>query len=172
MTDLEFSADGRKQYEWLLTRYPTRQAALLPTLRIAEEEFGALGPDELRYVADLMGLPAARVYGVFSFYTHFRRAGVGKYHLQVCSTLSCALRGSREIVERIRERLDIGPGETTEDGIFSLSKVECLGSCDTAPMLQLNDDYHEGLTLEMVDALLNQLRDEASGETSAKRGSS
>lgn len=161
MTSLTFSAEGRQRYEWLLTRYPVKEAALLPTLRIAEQEFGSLGEAELRYVADLMGLPPARVYGVFTFYTHFRRKGTGRYHLQVCSTLSCALRGSEELVDHLRRNLDIDVGETTEDGLFTLTKVECLASCDTAPMLQLNDDYHEGLTLDDVDRLLAACREEA-----------
>jgi len=157
-----FSREAMKQYKWFLTRYPTRRAALLPTLRLAEQQFGELGVAEMRYVADLMKIPPAAVFGVVTFYTHYRRAGTGKFHLQVCSTLSCALRGSEDVVTRISERLGIGPGETSECGLFSLSKVECLGSCDTAPMLQCNDDYHEGLTLEDVDQLIEQLRAEAS----------
>ena len=159
---VKFSQAARKHYEWLLTRYPHKEAALLPALRLAEEEFGSLGPVELKYVADLMGLAPARVYGVFTFYTHYRRKGTGKYHLQVCSTLSCALRGCQEVVARISERLGIGVGETTEDGLFTLSKVECLASCDTAPVIQMNDDYYENLTLEQVDALIDRLRDERS----------
>jgi len=158
---LAFSKDAMKEYEWLLTRYPTRRAALLPTLRIAESEFGELGVPQMRYVADLMEISPAAVFGVVTFYTHYRRAGVGKYHLQVCSTLSCALRGSRDVVSRISERLGIDVGETSECGLFTLSKVECLGSCDTAPVIQCNDDYHEGLSLEEVDSLIEQLRQEA-----------
>ena len=115
----------------------------------------------MRYVADLMEIPPAAVFGVVTFYTHYRRAGVGKYHLQVCSTLSCALRGSGDVVSRITERLGISLGETSECGLFTVSKVECLGSCDTAPVIQCNDDYHEGLSLEDVDALIEQLRQEA-----------
>ncbi len=158
-----FSSETMKQYEWLLTRYPTRRAALLPTLRLAESDFGELGVPEMRYVADLMEIPPAFVFGVVTFYTHYRRAGTGKFHIQVCSTLSCALRGSEDVVSRITERLGIHPGETTPCGHFTLSKVECLGSCDTAPMLQCNDDYHEDLSLEDVDQLIEQLRAEAEG---------
>ena len=150
-----------KQYKWLLTRYPTSRAALLPTLRLAEEQFGQLGVAEMRYVADLMKIPPAFVYGVVTFYTHYRRAGTGTYHIQVCSTLSCALRGSEDVVRRITDRLGIEPGEPSECGNFSLSKVECLGSCDTAPMLQCNDDYHEDLSLEDVDQLIDQLSSES-----------
>jgi NADH-quinone oxidoreductase subunit E len=158
---LAFSDEAMKKYEWLLTRYPTRKAALLPTLRIAESEFGELGVPQMKYVADLMEIPPATVFGVVTFYTHYRRAGVGKYHLQVCSTLSCALRGSGDVVSRLTERLGIEVGETSDCGLFTVSKVECLGSCDTAPVIQCNDDYHEGLSLEEVDSLIEQLRQEA-----------
>ena len=167
---LSFSQEASDHYKWLLTRYPHKEAALLPTIRLAEEEFGNLGPPELKYVADLLGIPPARVYGVFTFYTHYRRQGTGKYHLQVCSTLSCALRGSQEVVRRITERLGIQVGETTEDGLFTLSKVECLASCDTAPMLQMNEDYQENLTLEGLDALIDGLRQEAGASGSGGSG--
>ena len=91
---VSFSDETMKKYEWLLTRYPTRRAALLPTLRLAEAQFGALGIPEMRYVADLMEIPPAAVFGVVTFYTHYRRAGVGKFHMQVCSTLSCGANGT------------------------------------------------------------------------------
>ena len=155
---LEFSPDAKQHYEWLLTRYPHQEAVLLPAIRLAEEEFGNLGAAELLYVAEVTGLPPARVFGVFTFYTHYRRPGTGKYHLQVCSTLSCALRGSEELCEHLKKKLDIDIGETTEDGLFTVSKVECLASCDTAPMLQCNADYHENLTLDDVDELIDRLR--------------
>ena len=161
MSELKFSEKGMKKYEWLLTRYPDKQAVLLPALRIAEEEFGNLGVPEMKYVADLMGISPARVFGVVTFYTHFRRAGTGTYHVQVCSTLSCALRGSQEVVDHISNRLGINVGETTEDGKFTLSKVECLGSCDTAPMFQCNNDYHENLTIADVDRILDECEAEA-----------
>ncbi len=161
MSDLKFSEKGMKKYEWLLTRYPDKQAVLLPALRIAEAEFGELGIPEMKYVADLMGISPARVYGVVTFYTHFRRAGTGTFHIQVCSTLSCALRGSQELADHIAKRLGIEMGETTEDGMFSVSKVECLGSCDTAPMFQLNDNYHENLTLDDVDRIIEDCKKES-----------
>lgn len=161
MSDPTFSDKAMKHFEWLLTRYPTKEAALLPTLRIAEEEFENVGPAEMRYVAGLLDLPPARVYGVFTFYTHYRRQGTGTYHIQVCHTLSCALRGAAEVVDRFKDRLGIEVGETTDDGVFTLSKVECLASCGTAPMLQCNDNYFENLTLDDVDALIERLREEA-----------
>ncbi len=163
MTERVFGAKALEEYKWLLTRYPTKQAALLPALRLAEQEFGALGEPELKCVADLMQIPPARVYGVFTFYTHFRRAGTGKHHLQVCSTLSCALRGADALCDHLRKKLDIDVGETTEDGLFTLSKVECLASCDTAPVIQIDDDYHENLSIAEVDRIIARLRADARG---------
>ena len=155
--DLEFSPEAKKEIEWLYSRYPERQAALLPVLRVAEREFGGIGPDAIRCVAKEMGLSPGFIYGVFTFYTHFRREGEGKYIVQVCSTLPCALRGCRDVVRHLSERFGVRPGETTEDGRFTLKKVECLASCDTAPVVQINDDYHENLTLERLDEILDGL---------------
>ena len=154
---LEFSAAARERIAHLYTRYPTREAALLPVLRVAEEEFGGIGHEAIGCVAREMGLSPGYVFGVFTFYTHFRRKGEGKYLLQVCSTLPCALRGSREVVRHLEEKLGIRAGETTADGRFTLKKVECLASCDTAPVVQVNDDYHEHLTLARLDQLLSSL---------------
>ena len=153
----EFSGKARKRIEWLYTRYPVKEAALLPVLRVAEEEFGAIDGPAILCVAKEMGLSPGHVLGVFTFYTHYRRAGDGKYVLQVCSTISCALRGARDIVHHIEGRYGIQPGQTTPDGRFTLKKVECLASCDTAPVVQINDDYHEGLTTEKLDAILDSL---------------
>lgn len=154
---LQFSEATLAKYRDLLTRYPQRQAALLPTLWLAQQEFGWLSEEALAYVADLMELPAARVAGVASFYTMYYKQPVGKYHLQVCRTLSCALRGSNDITGCIEKHLGIKVGETTADGKFTLSEVECLASCGTAPMLQLNEDYVENLTVESTIELLEKL---------------
>jgi NADH-quinone oxidoreductase subunit E len=153
----EFSAAAARRIDWLLTRYPNKQAALLPVLRLAEEEFGNIDGESVRLVARTLDLSPGYVWGVLTFYTHFRRPGDGKYVLQVCSTLSCALRGCREIEHHLERRLGIGPGETTRDGKFTIKKVECLGSCDTAPVVQINEDYHEGLSVDKLDAILDSL---------------
>ena len=152
-----FSAAASRRVEWLLTRYPEKTAALLPVLRLAEEEFGNIDPAAVRLVAETLGLSPGYVHGVLTFYTHYRREGTGTYNLQVCATLSCALRGCRDIVSHLEDRLGIRPGETTLDGLFTLKKVECLGSCDTAPVMQVNERFHEGLTVERVDELIDRL---------------
>tara|TARA_Y100000758_G_scaffold274214_1_gene217975 strand:- start:42 stop:536 length:495 start_codon:yes stop_codon:yes gene_type:complete len=153
-----FSQKAGEFIEWLLGRYPDKQAALLPVLRLAEEEFGNIDDASVMLVAETLELSPGYVWGVLTFYTHYRREGDGKYLLQVCSTLPCALRGCREIQHRLEDKLGIEAGETTEDGLFTLKKVECLGSCDTAPVVQVNEKYHENLDSEALDKLLENLR--------------
>ncbi len=155
--ELEFSPDGKKHIEWLFTRYPEPEAVLLPALRLAEEEFGNIDGPAVQLVAKTVGVSPGYAFGVLTFYTHYRRAGTGTYCVQVCSTLSCALRGCREISSHFEQKLGIGVGETTPDGKFTLRKVECLGSCDTAPVVQINDKFHENMTPEAIDALLAEL---------------
>ena len=157
---LQFSAATLARYRETVARYPERQAALLPTLWLAQQEFGWLSEEALAYVAELMELPPARVAGVASFYTMYYKKPVGKYHLQVCRTLSCALRGAADITACIERRLGIEVGQTTADEKFTLSEVECLASCGTAPMLQLNEDYIEDLTVEKTLELIDRLEKE------------
>jgi NADH-quinone oxidoreductase subunit E len=153
-----FSQSALAEYNELLARYPTRQAVLLPTLWIAQREFGWLSEAAQDYVARLMELPPAHVRAVVSFYTMFHRKPVGRYLLDVCTNLSCRLRGADKIVDCIRRRLKIEIGETTSDGRFTLGSVECLASCGTAPMLQLNQDsFIENLTEESTNKLIDEL---------------
>ncbi|MBI4577687.1 MAG: NAD(P)H-dependent oxidoreductase subunit E [Planctomycetes bacterium] len=144
----------RAECEEICGRYPQRRAALLPLLRVAEREFGCVDLGAMRLVAEVVDVSPAHVWGVFSFYTHYRRPGTGRHLVQVCRTLPCELRGARAVWERLRSRLGVGDGETTPDGRCTLKRVECLGSCGTAPVVQVDDDYHEGLTPEAVDRLL------------------
>jgi NADH-quinone oxidoreductase E subunit len=152
-----FSPAAQAKFETYLTRYPIKRAAIMPTLWLAQEEFGWLSHEVMEYVADLLDLPPAFVASVASFYTMYYKRPMGRHHVQVCTNLSCTLRGADTIVDCLRTRLGIGVGETTADGTFSLSEAECLGSCGTAPMMQVNDDYWENLTpertLEIVDRL-------------------
>jgi NADH-quinone oxidoreductase E subunit len=154
---IEFTAENKKTFEETLKRYPTKRAALLPALWLAQKQFGYLSQEVMEYVGNLLDLPAIKVYEVATFYTMFNKKPVGKYHFQVCRTLSCELCGKDEIVGLLKKRLGVGIGETTADGRFTLTEVECLGSCGTAPMLQLNDDYHENLTVEKVEEILKGL---------------
>jgi NADH-quinone oxidoreductase E subunit len=155
---MEFSADALKEFETIVARYPKKEAAMLPVLYLAQREFGHLGSEAIAYVAKLMGQAPARVQGVVSFYTMFNTKPIGRHHIQVCRTLSCALGGAEKITGFIKKKLGIEVGQTTADGRFTLSEVECLASCGTAPMMQINDAYYENLTEEKVTAILEKLK--------------
>lgn len=155
---LEFSPETWQRFEELVGRYPKKEAALIPVLSMAQKEFGHLSLEAMEYVAKIMELPAARVYSVVSFYTMLNMKPVGKYHIQVCRTLPCALMGAERMAARLKRKLGIQVGETTSDGNFTLTEVECLASCGTAPMMQVNEDYYESLTEEKVDDVLESLK--------------
>jgi NADH-quinone oxidoreductase subunit E len=156
--NLEFSPETYKKFEAIVARYPKKEAAMLPVLYLAQQEFGHLGSEAIDYVARLMEQSPARVYGVVSFYTMFNMKPIGRHHIQVCRTLPCALGGAEKITAFLKKTLGIGCGETTRDGRFTLSEVECLASCGTAPMMQINDDYYENLTEEKVTEILERLK--------------
>jgi NADH-quinone oxidoreductase E subunit len=153
-----FSEAALAEYREILERYPTRRAALMPTLWLAQREFGWLSEAVQAYVAELMELPLAWVTSVASFYTMYWKEPPGRWHLQLCRNLPCALRGAGELRTLIHETLGIRHGEKTPDGKFSFEEVECLASCGTAPVLQINNGaYHENLDVETVRALLARL---------------
>ena len=155
---VEFSTQALKEFEETVSRYPRKEAAMLPVLNLAQREFGYLDPEAIEYVARLMGQPPARVHGVVSFYTMYNMKPIGRHHIQVCRTLPCALRGAEGVTAFIKRKLGIDVGETTADRRFTLSEVECLASCGTAPMMQINDDYHEDLNEEKIERILDSLK--------------
>ena len=150
--------ENLKKFELLKTRFQTLQALTLPVLWMIQEQEGWISTDSMQYVAQLLNVPFSHVYGVVTFYTMYNPEPVGKYHLQVCTNISCMLNGGDELCDHISKKLGIGMGETTPDKRFTLHKVECLGSCGTAPMMQVNDDFYENLSLPEVDRLLEELR--------------
>ena len=154
---VEFSPEAKAKFDRILPRYPIKRAAIMPTLWLAQEEFGWLSHDVLEYVAGLLELSPAFVASVASFYTMYYRQPMGRHHVQVCTNLSCALVGAERIVDCLRRRLGIEVGQTTADGRFSLSEAECLASCGTAPMMQVNDDYWEKLTPERTLEIIERL---------------
>jgi len=156
-----FSDAAMAEYRSILARYPTRRAALMPVLWLAQREFGWLSEPAQSYVADLMELPLAWVTSVSSFYTMYWKRRPARWHLQVCRNLACALRGADEIRVAIERKLGIRDGQQTPDGRFGLEEVECLGSCGTAPVLQVNNGpYHEGLDVPRALALVERLASE------------
>jgi len=152
-----FSETGRAEFERLLTRYPDRKAAILPALYLAQKEFGYVSDEAIVYIAGLVATSPAEIEGVATFYTMYNRKPVGKYHVQICRNISCSLLGAEHLIEHVSKKLGVRPGETTPDGKFTLAKAECLGSCGTAPVMQVNDEYHENLTVESIDRILDQL---------------
>src|SRR5688572_9029380 len=130
---IEFPEEAKKRFEYILTRYPNKEAALLPTLHLAQEVWGWISPETVVYIAEQLELTPSTVFGVVSFYNMYNQKPVGKFHLQVCTNLSCMIRGAYDIYYRIHDQLGgIAPGDITPDGKFTLGEVECLGSCGTA----------------------------------------
>ncbi len=154
-----FSEKLEKKFQWLLTRYPQSDAVLLPLLHEVQDEAGYLTPDAFDYVGSRLNLSPARVKEVASFYSMFRLNKKGKFVLQVCHNLSCYLAGADDIVKALEDKLGIKSGETTSDEIFTIERVECLASCSTAPVMQVNVwDYHEALTPEAALKIVDELR--------------
>ncbi len=154
---LEFSDAARAELENVLKAYPRKEGAILPALYIAQREFGLIDLEAMELVANVTESSPAKVYGVATFYTMFNKRPVGKYLVQVCTNISCALRGADQVFDYISGKLGIKEGETTADNRFTLMKVECLGACGNAPMMQINDEYYEDLTGEKVDKILDSL---------------
>ena len=153
-----FSKSIEKEFQELVQKYPSKRSALIPALYIVQRELGYVTPEGLEYVAKLLGMTPAQVTEVATFYTMLYLKPVGKNVLWVCHNLSCNLCGAEEIIEHLEKKLGIKPGETTADGNFTLYRQECLASCDTAPVMQVNDDYEEKLTITRVDEILTRLR--------------
>ena len=152
-----FSPEVEAEIDRHLAKYPSQRSAILPLMFIVQRERGYLDPPGVSYLANRLSLRITDIWEVATFYSMLHTKPIGKYHIQVCKTLSCKLRGAQKITEHCSKKLGIKPGETTPDGKFSLSEVECLGSCGTAPMFQINFDYHENLTTEKVDQILDGL---------------
>ncbi len=154
-----FSPEVEAEIDRHIAKYPVKRSAILPTMFIVQRERGYLDAAGIAYIARRLGLTITDVWEVATFYTMINLKPVGKYHIQVCRTLSCQLLGAEKIVEHISKKLGIKPGETTPDGRFTLSWVECLGSCGTAPAMQIGFDYYENLTPEKVDEILDSLKE-------------
>ena len=156
----EFSPAVIEEMRSHLTKYPPerRRSALIPLLFVIQRERGYIDNPGVNFLAKFLDLEITDVWETATFYSMFNMRPVGKYHIQVCKTLSCRIMGEPEITGHICDKLGIHVGETTADGMFTVSRVECLGSCGTAPMMQINFDYHEDLTTEKVDEILDSLK--------------
>lgn len=152
------SEEQERKFNDILSRYPNKMAACIPTLHLCQEaNDNWVNEDVIQFVAQRLDLSSAHVKGVATFYHLFNREKPGKHQVWVCHTLSCALRGGESVVKRCEEKLGIKLGETTKDGKVTLRAAECLASCGTAPMMQVDKDYHEDLTMDRVDKILDGL---------------
>ncbi len=152
------SKNSKEEISKAITKYPEKTAALLPALHIAQKEQGWISKETMEEIGAILDIKPIDVMAVVSFYTMFNMKPVGKYHLQVCTNLSCSLLNSRNIVNFLEEKLNIKTGETSTDNKYTLSTVECLGSCGTSPMMQVNDKYYENLTEKKIDTLLKSFK--------------
>lgn len=165
--EFNFTSDNLEQAKRIIAKYPDgrERSAIIPLLYIAQKQNdGWLPVPAIEYVANLLSIPYMRAYEVASFYTMFNLKPVGKYHIQICGTTPCWLRGSDEITKACKKATGANKGETSKDGLFTITEVECLGACVNAPMVQINDDYYENLTEESVIEIIEKLRSGDSNE--------
>ena len=148
------------EFEKLRERFPAgfESSLVLPCVRRIQEDRGYVADSDIEELAAYLGVPQIQIEEVLSFYTQFRRKPIGRWHLQFCHNVSCSMNGAENVLAHVERKLGIKPGQTTPDGRYTLSTVECLGSCGTAPMMMVNDGYHENLTLAKLDELLQGLQ--------------
>ena len=154
----QFNKESQDKIAAILAKYPNKAACLLPVLYVAQEQEGWVSNEAMAAAAVVCEVTEIRAREVATFYTMYNKKPVGKYHVQVCDNISCSLMGSNHIYEYLSTKLGVNAGETTQDDRFTLSKVECLGSCGTAPMMQINDEYYEELVPDKVDTILGGLK--------------
>lgn len=154
------SPQAEEKVKELIQRYPVKKSAVMPALYIAQEECGWLTDDAFSWVATRLDLPVAHVVGVATFYTMYYKDAVGRYHIQLCRTLSCMLCGARNLAAYLKQRLSIDAHQITADGMWSYEEVECLGSCGTGPMVQINDIFFENLSPEKLGNIMDRIEKE------------
>jgi NADH-quinone oxidoreductase subunit E len=156
-----FSEATEAKFKHLVSIYPQKRSALIPMLLLAQKEHGYVKAEAIDYVARYLDLNPSEVDSIMSFYTLLRRHPVGKYHILICTNLACLLQGSDNIEACIKRKLGVGLGEVTPDGLFSAIEFECLGSCTTAPCVQVNGEFHENLDVPKTESLIDELRKQA-----------
>lgn len=156
--NIEFSTEELQEIEKHFNKYPEKKAALMPVLWMAQKKWGWLSKEVMEYVAKLLDLPTSHVEGVASFYTMYFKKPMGKFHIQVCTNISCMLRNGQQIYEFAKDYLKINHNERTEDGLFSLEEVECMGACGGAPMIAINEDFYENINIEQFKEILENLK--------------
>jgi NADH-quinone oxidoreductase E subunit len=155
---IEFNSEEIKEVNNYISKYPEKKAAIMPVLWLAQKKWGWISPDVIVYIGQLLNLPVSHVEGVASFYTMYFKKPMGKYHVQVCTNVSCMLRKGDEIFAHVSEKFGIKHNDMTEDGLFSLEEVECMGACGGAPMIAINEDFYECVDIRKVDDLIDNLK--------------
>jgi NADH-quinone oxidoreductase subunit E len=158
MNRFNYTPQNELKFQEYVTKYPKIDSCMLPALWLVQEQEGWVSPEAMVYVAEKLGKTPIQVYEVATFYTMFNLKPIGKYHIELCKTLSCKLCGSQKIKDHIKQTIGIEAGQTSEDGLFHLSEVECMGACGGAPMFALNGEYHEKLTIQKVDELIKECK--------------
>jgi NADH-quinone oxidoreductase subunit E len=148
------------EFEKLKARFPAgfESSLVLPCLRRIQEVNGYVSDADIDGLVEYLGVPRTQVQEVLSFYTQFRRKPIGRWHVQACRNVTCSMRSAERLIDHLSRKLGVTPGDTTPDGRFTLSTVECLGSCGTAPVVMVNDAYHENMSIEKLDALIDELK--------------
>ena len=156
--EFKFSEDNLQKIDVILKKYPVKKPAVMPVLYLAQEQNGFISNEVIKEVSNVLEMTAEDVLGVVTFYTMYHQKEMGKYHIQVCTNVSCMLRGGYDLYDKVKEKLGIENMQVTDDKIFSLEEVECMGPCGTAPMIAVNEDYYENLTKEKVVEILDSLK--------------
>lgn len=156
--EIKFNDEELKQIEKIKAKYPTEKSAIMDVMWMAQKKWGWLSKEVMQYIADLLHLPYSHVYGVATFYTMYFKKPMGKYHIQVCTNVSCMLNEGDMIFEYISNKLGISHNQATQDGLFSLEEVECMGACGGAPMIAINEDFYENITIQKIDELIEECK--------------
>ncbi len=158
MSNFVYTPENEKEFQRLIKKYPHSDSMMLPALWLVQEQIGWVSPESMIFVANKLNKPPIEVHSFASFYTMFNLKPIGTHHIELCKTLSCMLMGSRELKKHIKDTIGIEPGQTSEDGLFHLSEVECMGACGGAPALAINGKYHENLTCDVLDNLVKECK--------------
>lgn len=156
--EIAFNETELAEVNLYISKYPEKKAAIMPVLWMAQKKFGYISKEVMEYVGQLLDLPYSHVYGVATFYTMYFKKPMGKYHIQVCTNVSCMLRKGDEIYEFVSQKLNLKHNQASEDRKFSLEEVECMGACGGAPMIVINEDFYENVDINQVEALIDGLK--------------
>ena len=154
----KFTEENLKKIDETLKKYPVKKPAVMPVLWVAQEQNGWVSGEVMQEVASILDMTPEEILGVVSFYTMYHQKPMGKYHIQVCTNVSCMLKGANQIYDHVKKKLGLNNMEVTEDMQFSIEEVECMGSCGTAPMIAVNEDYYENLDVDQTEKMLESLK--------------